>query len=262
VGPSGSAEKRRSVHVEEIEDEDVPHRNIQVLKTTDHSCLKSTKVEAPKSTQRATALEVVDDEDTLLERKGLSRTLPVLMDPTNSLTIDDIEEIVDRVSTVPVILEEDAAATLEDLHEIDELVQEFMRVQYPRESYHESTARRSNPMPSEPTPAKKLDINEALHAVTEAHAKDVKKMGTFTEDNITELRAKWLQSCQDIMNGVPEELPPMRGVNHHIPLIDENKQYHYHLPWCPDSMKVQLMEKIMRYTWAGWWESVQTGGNC
>jgi hypothetical protein len=128
VGPSGSAEKRRSVHVEEIEDEDAPRRNIRVLKTTNHSCLKSTKVEAPKSRWRATTLEVVDDEDMLKERKGLSRTLPVLMDPTDSLTIDDIEEIIDRVSTAPVILEEDAAATLEDLYKIDELIQEFTRV--------------------------------------------------------------------------------------------------------------------------------------
>jgi hypothetical protein len=67
-------------------------------------------------------------EDMLKEHKGLSRTLPVLMDLTDSLTIDDIEEIVDRVSTAPVILEEDAAATLEDLYEIDELVQEFTHV--------------------------------------------------------------------------------------------------------------------------------------
>jgi len=50
----------------------------------------------------------------------------------------------------------------------------------------------------------------------------------------------------------------MCGVNHHIPLIDKNKWYHYHLPRCPDSMKVQLMEKITCYTRAGWWESVQT----
>jgi hypothetical protein len=114
--------------VKEIEDEDAPRRNVRVLETTNHSCLKSTKVEAPKSTRRATTLEVVDDEDTLLERKSLSRTLQVLMDPDDSLTIDNIEEIVDRVSTAPVILEEDAAATLEDLHEIDELVQEFTRV--------------------------------------------------------------------------------------------------------------------------------------
>jgi len=114
--------------VEEIEDEDVPHRNIRVLKSTNHSCLKSTKVEAPKSTRRATTLEVVDDEDMLKEHKGLSRTLLVLMDPDDSLTIDDIEEMVDRVSTAPVILEEDAAAMLEDLHEIDELMQEFTHV--------------------------------------------------------------------------------------------------------------------------------------
>jgi len=36
----------------------------------------------------------------------------------------------------------------------------------------------------EPIPAKKLDINEALHAVTEAHVQDVKKMGTLTEQDI------------------------------------------------------------------------------
>jgi len=60
------------------------------------------------------------------------------------------------------------------------------------------------------------------------------------------------------MNGVLEELPPMRGVNHHIPLIDKNKRYHYHLPQCPDSMQVQLMEKITCYMQAGWWELVQT----
>jgi nicotinic acid mononucleotide adenylyltransferase len=244
--------------VEEIEDEDAPLRNIPVLKTTNHSCLTSTKVEAPELTQRATTLEVVDDKDTLKERKGLSQTLPVLMDLDDSLTIDDIEEIVDRVSTVPVILGEDAAATLEDLHEIDELVQEFTCVRYPRRSYNESTAPRNDPTPSEPITANKLDINEALRAVTEAHTKEVKQMGTLTEDDIPELRAKWLQSCQDIMNGVLEELPPMRGVNHHIPLIDENKQYHYHLLQCPDSMKVQLMEKITRYMQAGWRESVQT----
>jgi len=63
------------------------------------------------------------------------------------------------------------------------------------------------------------------------------------------------------MNGVPEELPLMHGVNHHILLIDENKQYNYHLPWCPDSMKVQLMEKIMCYKCAGWWELVQLETN-
>jgi len=153
---------------------------------------------------------------------------------------------------VPVILEEDAATMLEDLHEIDEIMQGFTCVRYPRRSYAERAA------PPEPTPAKKLDINEALCVVMEAYAQDMKNMGTLTEDDIPELQAKWLRSCQDIMNGAPEELPLMCGVNHHIPLIDKNKWYHYHLPWCPDSMKVQLMEKITWYMQAGWWESVQT----
>jgi hypothetical protein len=147
---------------------------------------------------------------------------------------------------------------LEDLHEIDEIMQEFMHVRYPRRSYAECTALRQEAAPPEPTPAKKLDINEALRVVTEAHAQDVKSMGTLTEDDIPELQAKWLRSCQDIMNRVLEELPLMHGVNHHILLIDENKWDHYHLLRCPDSMKVQLMEKIMWYTWAGWWELVQT----
>ena len=44
------------------------------------------------------------------------------MDQADLLTIDNIEDIVDRVSTAPVILEEDAATTLEDLHEINEIV--------------------------------------------------------------------------------------------------------------------------------------------
>jgi hypothetical protein len=120
----------------------------------------------------------------LKERKGLSQTLPVLMDQADSLTLDDIEDIVEQVSTAPVILEEDAAATLEDLHEIDEIVQEFTRVRYPRRSYAERVALRQETTPPEPTPAKKLDINEALHVVMEADVQDVKKMGTLTEQDI------------------------------------------------------------------------------
>ena len=56
------------------------------------------------------------------------------------------------------------------------------------------------------------------------------------------------------MTGVPDKLPPFREINHKIPLIDEKKQYHYHLPRCPEAMKPQLIEKIEKYTKAGWWE--------
>jgi len=57
----------------------------------------------------------------------------------------------------------------------------------------------------------------------------------------------------DILNGVPPELPPLREINHRIPLIDDGKRYYYHLPCCPDTMKPQLMEKMKQYVGAGWW---------
>ena len=67
------------------------------------------------------------------------------------------------------------------------------------------------------------------------------------------LRAKWFEEFKDITSGVPEVLPPLREVNHRIPLIDEKMQYHYHLPRCPEAVRPALMEKIQRYVRAGWW---------
>ena len=55
------------------------------------------------------------------------------------------------------------------------------------------------------------------------------------------------------MGRVVAKLPPLREVNHRIPLVDEGKQYAYHLPRCPDSLKPQLAEKIQLYTNAKWW---------
>ena len=69
------------------------------------------------------------------------------------------------------------------------------------------------------------------------------------------LRQKWFDEFKDIMGGVPEELPPLRAINHQIPLIDENKTYTYHLPRCPEALRPLLMEKIQRYERAGWWVS-------
>ncbi|KAJ7632008.1 hypothetical protein B0H17DRAFT_890247, partial [Mycena rosella] len=81
---------------------------------------------------------------------------------------------------------------------------------------------------------------------------------TLTEGDIPRLREQWMEISKDIMSGVPETMPPLREVNHRIPLIDEVKVYNYHLPKCPDAMKEQLIEKINRYVRAGWWKAVQT----
>jgi hypothetical protein len=66
-----------------------------------------------------------------------------------------------------------------------------------------------------------------------------------------------MKSCEDIMRGAPEWLLPLRKVNHRIPLVDEDKRYKYHSPRCLDLLKPELIEKIARYTCAGWWEPIQ-----
>jgi hypothetical protein len=71
--------------------------------------------------------------------------------------------------------------------------------------------------------------------------------------DVRELRERWFARFADILNGVPPELPPLREINHKIPLIDEGKRYLYHLPRCPEAMRPQLMDKIRAYTAAQWW---------
>ena len=72
--------------------------------------------------------------------------------------------------------------------------------------------------------------------------------------NIPRLTHQWRDAYQDILQGTPEELPPLREVNHEINLIDPNKRYTYHLPRCPEAYREEFYAKLERYTRAGWWE--------
>jgi hypothetical protein len=139
------------------------------------------------------------------------------------------------------------------MHKDDKSVPNQSTKRQPKPSGPQKTPE-TNPKKSLPTGK----VDEVLLRVAEDFKKRVEPDGRYTEADIPRLRAKWVESCQDIMHGVPEALPPVRGVNHHITLIDDNKRYNYYLPRCPDALKTQLMEKITRYTRAGWWEAVQT----
>ncbi|KAG6858283.1 hypothetical protein C0995_001169, partial [Termitomyces sp. Mi166 len=76
----------------------------------------------------------------------------------------------------------------------------------------------------------------------------------LSEDDFLQLRQAWQQEFVDIVNGMKEELPPWREVNHEINLIDESRQYKYHLPRCPQVLQEQLHEKTNRYLNVKWWE--------
>jgi hypothetical protein len=91
---------------------------------------------------------------------------------------------------------------------------------------------------------------EVLLAVMDANLNELKE----EEDALPDLCKKWMEDAADILGGAPKRLPPMREVNHKIPLIDEDMRYNYHLLRCSDALKPQLSEKIQRYTRSGWWE--------
>jgi hypothetical protein len=60
-------------------------------------------------------------------------------------------------------------------------------------------------------------------------------------------RERWFTKYKDILNGAPPELPPLRDINHRIPLIEESKRYYYHLPRCPAADVVDLLQQIPGY---------------
>ena len=78
----------------------------------------------------------------------------------------------------------------------------------------------------------------------------------LTRNDIPQLREKWIKRFE-IVYGPPfndlMHLPPMREVNHHIPLIDPNKKIKGRTPKCPDALQEQLRNKINAYVAAGIW---------
>ncbi|KAJ3473142.1 hypothetical protein NLI96_g13115 [Meripilus lineatus] len=100
----------------------------------------------------------------------------------------------------------------------------------------------------------KLGLNDLIWEEVKSELEELQNFEEFKPRKTDQLREQWFTKCQDIMNGAPPRLPPMREINHHIPLIDQNKRYMYHLPRCPDAMKVDLMTKIDKYLKAEWWQ--------
>ena len=73
------------------------------------------------------------------------------------------------------------------------------------------------------------------------------------EKEIPQLRNQWFQEYKHWLGGMVNRPPPLREVNHRIPLIEESKHYAYHLPHCADVLKQQLSDKIQLYMDANWW---------
>ena len=75
-------------------------------------------------------------------------------------------------------------------------------------------------------------------------SKGKEKATTYTEDDIPSLTQQWCDGYQDILQGTPEELPPLREVNHEINLINPDHRYTYHLPRCPEAYREEFYSKL------------------
>jgi Reverse transcriptase (RNA-dependent DNA polymerase)/RNase H-like domain found in reverse transcriptase len=75
----------------------------------------------------------------------------------------------------------------------------------------------------------------------------------LTDNDIPRLHEEWMDKINDLVNGIPLELPPLREVNHEINLVDPAKHIRYRLPKCPEQFHEDLSAKIERYTTAEWW---------
>jgi len=80
----------------------------------------------------------------------------------------------------------------------------------------------------------------------------------ISEKDLPYLRQKWYNEYQEILQGMREQLPPIREVNHEINLIDPAMRYKYHLPRCPTTLREEFHKKLNRYINAGWWKPQTT----
>ncbi|KAL7284480.1 hypothetical protein ACG7TL_001771 [Trametes sanguinea] len=71
------------------------------------------------------------------------------------------------------------------------------------------------------------------------------------EDLRKTLREEAADLCQD---GATAKLPPLRAINHTIPLIDEAKIYPWRPSKCPDALKPLWQEKKNAYLQSGRWQ--------
>ncbi|PBK86003.1 hypothetical protein ARMGADRAFT_1035975 [Armillaria gallica] len=73
-----------------------------------------------------------------------------------------------------------------------------------------------------------------------------KETGTHQPKDIPSPRQHWYDEYKELLQGVPDAMPPYRMVNHEIPLIDLDK--------CLNVLQDEFDDKVNWYTHAGWWE--------
>lgn len=80
------------------------------------------------------------------------------------------------------------------------------------------------------------------------------RAATILEDNLEKLRGELKQYAQKLcLDTSKTPLPPLRDINHEIPLIDPSKQYHWRPSRCPEPLRHLWNAKRDAYIRSGRW---------
>ena len=84
--------------------------------------------------------------------------------------------------------------------------------------------------------------------VLESHAAEV------LEEQISEVRQQLYELAKPLCTKASEtELPPLRAINHQLPIIDHEKVYPWRPSRCPEALRSQWVEKRRAYLETGHW---------
>src|ERR1700683_3270339 len=178
------------------------------------------KVEPPTSKQSSVTMEEIEDEDDIRMRSKarLSQSSPHIMEDDS----DDDQVLLERMNykekkntaSVP----KTSAQTSKGLNCIEVPISTKLKFERPKAAeieecsiptLHSDSFKYKGPSQKE----------EVLLAVMDVNLNELKE----GEEQLPDLRKKWVESAADI-TGAPPHLPPFREVNHKIPLIDEQKR--------------------------------------
>jgi hypothetical protein len=80
-------------------------------------------------------------------------------------------------------------------------------------------------------------------------------MSLSTDPEVIDARRELMAYTMPLCRKVEEtELPPLRDINHTIPLIDENKVYPWRPSRCPEVFRSQWNKKRDAYLRSGRWK--------
>jgi hypothetical protein len=84
--------------------------------------------------------------------------------------------------------------------------------------------------------------------------------GMTPEDKIVDARNELSQYAEPLCKEMHEtSFPPLRDINHTMPLIDETKTYSWRPSRCPEAFREQWAEKRDTYLKTGRWEITSAG---